>query len=165
MSRRVIRREASDLMRVFSYHWNADGHDLDAALRAVYELGGHDMTVGRRPRSNRAKPLASKSDSMRQTVARALPFVGRIARGKKMPTSLLVNGSDATTARERQEALYVLRGLPGRPFSFPTIAAAFGKKDHTTVMAGCKKVEERIALDPGLGARLRNLTKRVGATA
>ena len=92
-----------------------------------------------------------------------LPVVQSIAYLKNVPEATLIDGSDYEAARERQEAYYVMRELPGQPFSFPVIAAVFRKKDHAAVMHGCKKVEALVATDPDLRARLRKLTRRVGA--
>lgn len=156
----MSRREDSDLMLAFQRHYMGPDRDLDAALREVYEMGVQDTLA-----SVRSGRSLRSSDRMREKAARALPFVRRIAKWKKVSPTRLITGRDYVTSRERQEAMFVLRELPGRPFSYPIIAAVFGKKDHTTVISGCRAVEARIANDPGLGARLRNLTRRIGAAA
>lgn len=126
-------------------------------------MGAQYGIARRRRRSARSVPASS--DLMQETVARAIPYVRRIAKWKKISPELLVNGREAAVARERQEAYHILRELPGQPFSFPTIALAFGLKDHTAVIHGCRVVEERIANDPRLRARLRTITRRIGAAS
>ena len=159
----MSRRDISDLWKVFEGVRLKPGGDTEAAILELYMLGVQDGTASRRrKRADRSQP---KSERMQATAAQALPFVRRIAKWKELSPDRLLNGRDSIIAKERQEAYYVLRELPGRPFSYPVIALVFGKKDHSAVISGCKKVEARVAGDPELGARLRNLTRRVGAAA
>lgn len=53
-------------------------------------------------------------------------------------------------ARPRQIAMYLARELT--QFSLPEIGAAFGDRDHTTVMYACKTIESLRNLDPALNA-------------
>jgi hypothetical protein len=161
------RRDDLELATVFFRKLAAAGAELtetdwDAARRELYEMGVRDG-VGKRRRKSRA-PGITPSDYQQDNIKRTMPFIRRIARAKHLDPSSLVNGTDLFTARQRHEAFFVLREVPGRPFSFPVIAAAFGK-DHATVIDGCRKVEQRIAADAELGVRLRGLARRVGAAA
>jgi chromosomal replication initiator protein len=61
-------------------------------------------------------------------------------------------------ARPRQVAMYLARKLvPGA--SFPLIGRAFGDKDHTTVIAACRKIEKLLGDDASLRADLANIEK------
>jgi hypothetical protein len=162
----VSRREDADLMLAFQRHYMGPNRDLDAALREVYDLGFRDgRAKQRRRRANRSTPLASRSDRIKDGAARAMPFIVRIAKRKNLKPESLIEDRDATTTRDRQETYWILRELTKCSFSYPEIAAAFNKKDHSAVIHGCKKVEERFTGDPGLEARLRGVARRVGAAA
>lgn len=52
-------------------------------------------------------------------------------------------------SRPRQVCMWLVRQICRSP-SLPTIAVAFGKKDHTTVMHACKKAHDRMDADPCL---------------
>jgi len=160
------RRELSDLHEAFGRKFKADDRDLDGALWEVYMVGVRDGMGRRRARSSRTRsPTVGLADWKQENVKRAASFIRRIAQWKRMKPEMLVSGKDMFSAHQRQEAYLILRELPGRPFSFPVIAEAFGKKDHAAVLTGVAKVKERIANDPGLGARLRQLARRIGAAA
>lgn len=49
-------------------------------------------------------------------------------------------------ARPRQIAMYAIRKLCPH-MSYPAIGSLFGGRDHTTVLHGCRKIEELIAAD------------------
>jgi hypothetical protein len=151
-------REDSELMAAFCRHWHAGGRDLDAALRAVHEMGVRDG-VGKRRRKSRAPGIAV-TDEKQEQIMRVMPFIRRIARAMRLSPVLLICGTDLFTARRRQEAFVVLRELSTEEFSYPVIAGAFGK-DHSTVIDGCHEVEKRIAGDAELGRRLREIAHRI----
>ncbi len=60
--------------------------------------------------------------------------------------------------KPRQVAMYLARELTG--LSLPRIGAAFGGRDHTTVLHSCRKVEEDMTRDRGLAKQVNDL--RVG---
>lgn len=45
--------------------------------------------------------------------------------------------------------------------SFPAIGRGFGGKDHSTVMAACRKVEERVEADPGTRSEVEALERKL----
>ena len=53
-----------------------------------------------------------------------------------------------TIARPRQVAMYLSKQLTLR--SLPEIGRRFGGRDHTTIMHGCRKIEELMAMDSQL---------------
>lgn len=57
--------------------------------------------------------------------------------------------------RPRQIAMYLARELTG--LSLPRIGAAFGGRDHTTVLHSCRKVEEEMQSDAALAKRVEEL--------
>lgn len=58
----------------------------------------------------------------------------------------------------RQRAMYVAHKVTGRPLSI--ISRQFGDRHHTTVMHGCRRVAERIAVDPTERALVDDLLSR-----
>jgi chromosomal replication initiator protein len=107
-----------------------------------------------------------------ETVDRALPAHARPAqRSRQVPVeriqeavaaqlgisrdALLSPNRTAPVARARQIAMYLTRQLT--ELSLPATAAAFDRRDHTTVLYAVKRVEERRALDPHLNRALEQL--------
>jgi chromosomal replication initiator protein len=62
--------------------------------------------------------------------------------------------------RARQVAMYLARDLTG--LSLPRLGAAFGGRDHTTVLHACRKVEEEMASDAVLAKRVSELRSVLG---
>lgn len=61
--------------------------------------------------------------------------------------------------RPRQLAMALARELTNR--SFPEIGAAFGDRDHTTVLHACRKVDELRKTDSAVDTDYRNLLRRL----
>ena len=61
--------------------------------------------------------------------------------------------------RPRQIAMAITRELTHH--SFPEIAAAFNRRDHTTVLYACRKVEELRRIDDAIETDYRNLIRRL----
>lgn len=62
--------------------------------------------------------------------------------------------------RSRQVAMFLARELTG--LSLPRLGAAFGGRDHTTVLHACRKVEAEMAFDAGLATRVREVRAGLG---
>lgn len=72
----------------------------------------------------------------------------------------LSSGSrSAAITRPRQIAMYLARELC--KCSFPEIGTRFGGKDHTTVMAACRKVRGLLTTDPHLPGVLREIERQL----
>ena len=74
---------------------------------------------------------------------------------------LLSTSRAARVARPRQLAMYLAR--MHTKASLPAIGAAFGGRNHTTVMHAIKKVEASLGTDPDVDDALRSVTSRLGA--
>lgn len=61
--------------------------------------------------------------------------------------------------RPRQLAMYLCKKLTNK--SLPEIGAAFGGRDHTTVIYACRKVKELLAEDPYLCESYKNIESRL----
>lgn len=64
-------------------------------------------------------------------------------------------------ARPRQIAMYLARELTLK--SYPNIGRQFGKRDHTTVMHGCKRIKDLIRDSDCIAAQVRFLRERLAA--
>jgi chromosomal replication initiator protein len=68
----------------------------------------------------------------------------------------------AKVTQARQLAMYLTRELTD--LSLPTIAAAFNRRDHTTVLNAIRRVEERVLRDAALSRTLEQLTDELRAS-
>ncbi len=107
-----------------------------------------------------------------EAIDRALPGPGAVAIAAKveiaqiqqavadrldLPLERLLSPSRAApVARARQLAMYLSRKLTDH--SLPEIAAAFNRRDHTTVIHAIRKVEARALEDPGLARTIEHLS-------
>lgn len=65
--------------------------------------------------------------------------------------------------RPRQIAMYLCR--KHTEHSYPELSSEFGKKDHTTVLSACKKIESMIQQDPSLRSQVIDLEKQMDVSA
>ena len=72
---------------------------------------------------------------------------------------LLSSTRTARVSWPRQVAMYLARELTDQ--TLPAIGAAFGGRDHTTVMYACKRTAERMASDREAYDAVRRLTERL----
>lgn len=59
----------------------------------------------------------------------------------------------------RQLAMYIAREIT--EYSTTELGMEFGGRDHTTVMHGCQKIEERLKAEPSLESTIMKLTKLI----
>ncbi len=62
-------------------------------------------------------------------------------------------------AYPRQVAMFIARELT--EYSTTELGLEFGGRDHTTVMHGCQKIEERLKLDPALETNIQQIVSAV----
>ena len=55
----------------------------------------------------------------------------------------------------RQVAMYIAREIT--EYSTTELGLEFGGRDHTTVMHGCQKIDERLKLDPTLETTIQQI--------
>ena len=68
----------------------------------------------------------------------------------------------AAIAQARQVAMYLCRQMT--PLSLPAIGQQFGKRDHTTVMHACKKIEKGMAERLGIYNQVTEITNKLNRT-
>lgn len=72
---------------------------------------------------------------------------------------LISKSRKKTLADPRHVAMYLVRRLSS--LSFPEIGEKFGNRDHTSVMAACRKIERTIRLDSSLQQTVEDLEQRL----
>jgi chromosomal replication initiator protein len=127
-------------------------------LVANASIFGEELTVdfARRtishiqPASVTYQHKAITADDIQKTVARYYGIrVSELKSSKR--TKLLVF--------PRQVAMYLCRELTN--LSLTEVASAFGRRDHTTVMHACDRVEQAIEQDPELNQIISSLTESI----
>lgn len=79
---------------------------------------------------------------------RSIVLVAVCRRFGQHPGALLSRSRRAPVAIARQTAMFILRQEAG--WSFPRIARALHRSDHTTAMHACALVADRVRIDPDL---------------
>jgi len=74
-------------------------------------------------------------------------------------SSLSGNKRTSEIALARQVAMYLSRDLTGT--TLQQIGYAFNRKDHTTVIHACRKIEESIRKDPNMKGMVDNLREKL----
>jgi chromosomal replication initiator protein len=69
-------------------------------------------------------------------------------------------GRQRSVAFPRAVAMYLCR--KGLSASFPELGARFGGKDHTTVLAACKKISKQVTEEPDTRSRIEALERLLG---
>lgn len=103
----------------------------------------------------------------RETPAVAIPLkriATTVARRFEITIKDLRNGDRAREhALPRQCAMSLARELTGE--SLQSIAAFFGRKNHSTVLHAVQRIAALVEEDPTLGQQLRTIRRELGATA
>jgi chromosomal replication initiator protein len=98
------------------------------------QMGGKNITI----------------EGIQRIVAEYFGLTHKDLRGKRRTKAV---------AFPRQVAMYLARDLT--EFSTTEIGSEFGGRDHTTVMHGCQRVEDRLKVDPILEVALQTLMKKI----
>jgi chromosomal replication initiator protein len=75
------------------------------------------------------------------------------------PDDLVSSSRTARVAWPRQVAMYLARELTKA--SLNDVGAAFGGRNHATILHACKRVAERLTTDPEVAADLADLTASI----
>ena len=149
---------ATEILELIAERVHSNIRELEGALtKLVATASIRGETLSRRLAAealeeafNRAAKSEPTVDSVRRVSAR---FFG-------------VKESDLASSRRsrsitfpRQVAMYICRALTSA--SLHEIGQAFGKKDHTTVMYACRKIETLIQTDPRQASLIRRLREEI----
>jgi chromosomal replication initiator protein len=133
---------------------------LEGALTRILALGSLTSSAITPETVNRALPAGGAPPTT------AKPEITQVqeavADRLDIPLERLLSPSRvAPIARARQLAMYLSRELTD--LSLPEIAAAFNRRDHTTVMHAIRKVEGRVLEDAALVRTIEQLTSDLSA--
>ena len=131
--------------------------DLEGALRRVImgsEFQGHSITV------SYCREVLQDLFSIQDRLVTIENIQKTVADYFKLRISDLISKRRyRSIVRPRQIAMALARELTNR--SFPEIGAAFGDRDHTTVLHAYRKVEELRKIDSAVDTDYRNLLRRL----
>ncbi len=133
-----IRELEGGLNKVIAY---CEVHGLPITLEVAEEVLGKNSSRG------------NKKPNPKQIIEKtAAHFDLRVA-------DILSPKRDKEIVVPRQVAMYIMRNEYN--ISFPIIARSLGKKDHTTVIHGVKKISELSRTDETLGREIRELKQKL----
>lgn len=147
-----------NVIEVIAKNISTNVRDLEAALTkliAYADLVHKNITL--EIAQNQLKDVFSQSkqgnvtiDSIIRVVADYFKLSYADIKGKKRTKNIVL---------PRQLAMYITREIT--EYSTTEIGLEFGGRDHTTVMHGCQKIEERLKLDPNMDSSIQSLIRSV----
>ncbi len=100
--------------------------------------------------------LAILEAAAKPTTRQMVAIIRIVARAHEMDVEKFMSKDrHAPVVDARQIAMVLCRELLGA--SYPHIAVAFNKRDHTTVMHACKTIPDKASVDAALRKRLAAL--------
>jgi chromosomal replication initiator protein len=131
-------------------HLPGSGRQLDGGLTRAAALA---RMLGRSPTpDDLAEHLRGDADARRVSVTVIVRAVGAYYR---VDADDLCGPRRGAALLPRQVGMYLARRLTG--LSLQQIGAAFGGRDHSTVLHACRKVEQALARDAALSGAVRQL--------
>ena len=147
-----------DVIEIIAKNISTNVRDLEAALTklvAYSELVHKNITL--EIAQNQLKDVFSQSkhgnvtiDNILRVVADHYKLSYNDLKGKKRTKNI---------AFPRQIAMFIAREIT--EYSTTELGFEFGGRDHTTVMHGCQKIEERLKLDPNLESSIQLLIRTI----
>jgi chromosomal replication initiator protein len=147
-----------EVIEIIAKNISTNVRDLEAALTkliAYTELVHKSITL--EIAQNQLKDVFSQTkhgnvtiDNILRVVADYYKLSYNDIKGKKRTKNI---------AFPRQVAMYIARDIT--EYSTTELGFEFGGRDHTTVMHGCQKIEERLKLDPNLESTIQALVRTV----
>jgi chromosomal replication initiation ATPase DnaA len=113
---------------------------LDSLLGRIADIQAELRAAKRSVSASEAWSRAKEAQ-----MQRSRPLVDKVAQATGVPYDMLIGkGRDAETARARQFGYWLLRQ---EGMAYTTIAAAFGRDSHGTVISGIGVVNDRLETD------------------
>lgn len=125
---------------------------------ALVRVAAHGALCGRRLTANQVETLVADDQRSKQPLSLELIKVEVAKHYGLPPTQLEGQARDKATTQVRQIAMYLARELTDS--SYPAIGAAFGGRDHSTVMHACRKAEDLMRTEL-FRAEIEQLTARL----
>jgi chromosomal replication initiator protein len=147
-----------EVLEVIAKNISTNIRDLEAALtrlRAYAELVHKDITVEIAQQQlkdvfGQYKQGNVTTENIQKVVAEYFNLSFNDLKGKKKTQAI---------SYPRQLAMYITREIT--ELSTTEIGMEFGGRDHTTVMHGCQKIEERMKTDPTLDSTIQKLIRSI----
>lgn len=147
-----------EVIEVIAKNISTNVRDLEAALTklvAYADLVHKNITL--EIAQNQLKDVFSQSKQGNVTIESIIRVVADYfklsyadMKGKKRTKNIVL---------PRQLAMYITREIT--EYSTTEIGLEFGGRDHTTVMHGCQKIEERLKLDPNMDSSIQSLIRSI----
>jgi chromosomal replication initiator protein len=155
-----------DVIRFVAEHVRTNVRELEGSilkLLAYASLKRSDITVALAREALRDK-LRNADDATGENATDTL--VGGIQHAVAQEWGVTVDGLRSKTRTKtltvpRQAAMYLLRQITG--LQLVEIGAAFGNRDHSTVIHSLERVEEMLRADEQFRGRVEKLRKRLGS--
>jgi len=157
----VRARDLDAMANIFSSVYQ-QGRDIAGALRVVFAIDdarrgdtgtGQQQLLADADRDPLPRPLKQDKLSRYRQAQLLLPFIEEVAQRHGLTAKDLAGGARVKVVSSvRYEAMWFARAKTKA--SLPTIGMALGGRDHTTVLAGIRKFEARLATEPELRARV-----------
>ena len=155
-----------DVIRFVAEHVRTNVRELEGSilkLLAYASLKRADITVALAREALRDKLRNAEEDGGESATD---TLVGGIQRAVAQEWGVTVDGLRSKTRTRtltvpRQAAMYLLRQITG--LQLVEIGAAFGNRDHSTVIHSLERVEQMIKSDEVFRGRVEKLRKRLGS--
>jgi len=148
----------SEVINLVAKNISSNVRDLEASLTkliAYAELTKKPVTLESAQQQLRDSFGAPKQnnvtiDTIQKVVAEYFSLSSTDIKGKKRTKAV---------SFPRQLAMYIAREIT--EYSTTELGMEFGGRDHTTVMHGCQKIEERLKAEPSLETTINKLNKMI----
>ncbi len=146
-----------DVLQFIAEHYAANVRELQGALTRVAAYAQHffapiDMALAQQILVRQEAPIDDSPEAILKAVADEF----------RVPVSELTGPRRARrVVVPRQAAMHLMREVT--QLSFPQIGEILGGRDHTTVIYGTEKFQERLQKDPQLQKRLENVRVKLQA--
>jgi len=148
----------SDVINLIAKNISTNVRDLEASLTkliAYAELTKKPVTLENAQQQLRDSFGSPKQnnvtiETIQKVVAEYFSLSYTDLKGKKRTKAI---------SFPRQMAMYIAREIT--EYSTTELGMEFGGRDHTTVMHGCQKIEERLKAEPSLESTIQKLNKLI----
>jgi chromosomal replication initiator protein len=147
-----------DVVDFFASRISANVRQLEGAvkkIKALHTLMGLPLDI--KTAENAIESIYRENPGINPTPQYIIESVGNFLNILPSDITSTKRGQDIVNAR--QIAIYITRRLTKH--SLPEIGAAFGGRDHTTVMHSVNKIEKALATDKTLSSTIETLIKNI----
>jgi len=144
-----------DVLVFIAEHYNSNVRELQGALIRVTAYAQHcydplDLALAQQVLQRQQAPIDDSPEAILRAVAEEFRVSVSELTGPRRARRVVV---------PRQAAMHLMREVT--QLSFPQIGELMGGRDHTTVMYGTEKFQQRLQEDPSLQKRLEKVRIRL----